>query len=557
MSDPLDSADEEHPLIGETLDGRYQIESLLGTGGMGSVFRARHLSLDRPVAVKLLHPRLCTDARVGKRFDREAQAVSKLDHPGCVRVMDFGTSELGIKYLVMQFLDGHELRDRTGVGLELSEAVDIIDQVLDALEHAHKRGLVHRDLKPENIFLVRDDDHRQVVKLVDFGIVKLLEGNERQEKLTQLGMAFGTPTYMSPEQAAGGTIDARTDIYAVGVLLYELLTGAPPFDADEPGMLLRMHILRDPPSIVPFVMKLLAKEAEDRFATARDAQTALREAAKQADTDPGSGSFPMLVPPGPGAAAPPPPAVRPTHADTPGAAAGSGPDALADRPTYADSGGVAARSPAGGHAPADPVAPTMSTPTPGPTAPPHAAVTDPALLATAANPATPVAGLAPPPPHPASSGTVLAPPPAAAPLPTYGPNQSASFAHGPSGAHAPWNSGSMTASQAALRHKHASHRALWIIVAVAVVAILVWIGLAIYWMRPSSRDLPAPAAGSEQPARWQFTDGPAEPAAEGSSSDSSTGAAEEEPEPETKKAKKPKRKKEGKGKKGDRKGKGK
>ncbi|MEM7153528.1 MAG: protein kinase [Myxococcota bacterium] len=548
MSDLLDSADEEHPLIGETLDGRYQIEALLGRGGMGAVFRARHLSLDRPVAVKLLHPQLSSDPRVGKRFDREAQAVSKLDHPGCVQVMDFGTSELGIKYLVMQFLDGHELRDRTGVGLEISEAVDIVDQVLDALEHAHKRGLVHRDLKPENIFLVRDDDHRQVVKLVDFGIVKLLEGNENQERLTQLGMAFGTPTYMSPEQAAGGTIDARTDIYAVGVLLYELLTGAPPFDADEPGILLRMHILRDPPplpdtippSIVAVVMKLLAKEAEDRYLTAREAQAALREAVENMEAQSDSGAFPRLVPPGPGAAAPPPPAARPTHADAAGLPPSTGPGL--------------------GHTPpTDPAAPTASNPTPAP--PPHAAVTDPALLATAANPATPVAGMAAPPPHPASSGTVRAPPPG--PLPTYGPNQSASFAHGPSGAHAPWNSGagmsaahSMTASQASLRKQDASHRALWIVVSVAVLAILVWVGAAIYWMSPSSRDLPAPAASPDADhSRWHFTDG-VDPASakdsEGSDSTTSTAASEEEP-------KKPKRKKErkGKGKKDKKEGKGK
>src|SRR5690606_28335522 len=195
-----------------------------------AVFRATHLSLDRPVAVKVLHPRLSDDEQVAKRFDREALAVSKLDHPNCVQVIDFGTTPKGMKYLVMQFLEGRELRDLTGVALPIEQAVGFGIQILRALEHAHKRGLVHRDLKPENVFVVHDDDDRPVVKLVDFGIVKLLEG-AGQEKLTRLGMAFGTPTYMSPEQAAGGKIDARTDLYAAGVLLYELLTGLPPFDA--------------------------------------------------------------------------------------------------------------------------------------------------------------------------------------------------------------------------------------------------------------------------------------------------------------------------------------
>ena len=274
--------DEKHPLIGQVLGDRYRIEALLGEGGMGAVFRARHLSLDRAVAVKVLKPSLSDDEQVAKRFDREALAVSKLDHPNCVQVIDFGTTPKGMKYLVMQYLEGKELRELTGVSLPVEQAVSIGVQVLRALEHAHKRGLVHRDLKPENIFLVRDDDGQDMVKLVDFGIVKLLEG-AGQEKLTRMGMAFGTPTYMSPEQAAGGTIDERTDLYAVGVLLYEMLTGAPPFDADEPGILLRMHILADPPPlpdtipapVAQVVSRLLAKEPGERYADAHEARCAL------------------------------------------------------------------------------------------------------------------------------------------------------------------------------------------------------------------------------------------------------------------------------------------
>jgi eukaryotic-like serine/threonine-protein kinase len=274
-----------HPLVGQVIGERYRIDALLGEGGMGAVFRATHLGLGRPVAVKVLHPRLSHDDHIAKRFDREALAVSKLDHPNCVQVLDFGTTRKGMKYLVMQFLEGKELRDITGVALPVEQVVYLGIQVLRALEHAHKRGLVHRDLKPENIFLVRDDDDDQVVKLVDFGIVKLLE-DAPAEKLTRLGMAFGTPTYMGPEQATGGKIDARTDLYAVGVVLYELLTGMPPFEADEPGILLRMQILAEPPplpdtvpkSLADFVLKLLAKEPDDRYADAREARRALAAA---------------------------------------------------------------------------------------------------------------------------------------------------------------------------------------------------------------------------------------------------------------------------------------
>jgi hypothetical protein len=284
--EPSSTPGASHPLVGEVVGERYRIEALLGEGGMGAVFRARHLSLDRPVALKVLHPRLVEDAQVQQRFEREALAISKLDHPNCVRVMDFGTTPAGMKYLVMPFLEGQELRELTGVALPTEQVVELGVQILQALDHAHKRGLVHRDLKPENIFLVRDDDDRHVVKLVDFGIVKLLE-SEGLAKLTRAGMAFGTPTYMSPEQAAGGKIDERTDLYSVGVILYELLTGVPPFTADEPAILMRMQILTDPPPLpetVPrpladVVLKLLGKEPHERYATARDARRALVAAA--------------------------------------------------------------------------------------------------------------------------------------------------------------------------------------------------------------------------------------------------------------------------------------
>lgn len=284
-------ADGEHaaadPWIGCVLAGRYRIDARLGEGGMGTVYRAQHLALDRAVAVKLLHSELTRDEGVAKRFDREALASSKLDHPNCVRVMDAGSADDGTKFLVMELLQGRELHARGDGRVPVARAIELVSQILHGLEHAHARGLVHRDLKPENIFVVRDHDGRERVKLVDFGIVKLLRGEDvGGEALTRVGLVFGTPMYMSPEQVAGGKIDERTDLYSVGVILHELLAGTPPFDADEPGILLRMHLIADPPALpddVPAalrdaVAKLLAKSPGDRPASAREARELLARA---------------------------------------------------------------------------------------------------------------------------------------------------------------------------------------------------------------------------------------------------------------------------------------
>ncbi len=265
-------------LIGSVIHERYRVDGLLGQGGMGAVFRGHHLGLARDVAIKVLRPELGRSDSTAKRFDREAHSVSRLDHPNCVRVTDFGTTESGIKYLVMELLEGAELEDSLGQPWAPARAVDTIIQVLEGLEHAHHFGIVHRDLKPENVFVTRDFRGREVVKLVDFGIAKLIDDEGAKEQLTRAGMVFGTPRYMSPEQASGGKLDERTDLYAAGLILYEMLAGHPPFSADEAALLLRMHILAPPPELpssVPkplaaVVDKLLEKSRNDRYASARE-----------------------------------------------------------------------------------------------------------------------------------------------------------------------------------------------------------------------------------------------------------------------------------------------
>lgn len=263
--------------IGAVLGERYRLEAPLGRGGMGTMWRAHDRVLDRDVAIKVLDPQYVADEGASARFDREAVAISRLDHPNCVQVFDAGTTPDGGKYIVMQLLSGHELRELLDAGpLGLPRAIDLGLQILRGLEHAHRRGVVHRDLKPENVFVVSDDDGRERVKLVDFGIVKLL--SEGAPKLTRAGQVFGTPRYMSPEQISGGAIDERTDLYSFGAVFFEMLTGAPPFDADQPGMLMRMHVIADvpqlpdtlPPNVRTIVARMLEKRPADRPASVRE-----------------------------------------------------------------------------------------------------------------------------------------------------------------------------------------------------------------------------------------------------------------------------------------------
>jgi eukaryotic-like serine/threonine-protein kinase len=281
------------PLVGTTVGERYQVLGLLGRGGMGSVYRALHVMMQKELALKVLHPELGRLEEVAKRFEREAQSASRLDHEHIIRVTDFGRDhgpDGEMLFLVMEVLEGESLKQviaRRG-RLATSAAVGIARQILDALEHAHGEGVVHRDLKPDNVMLVERAGRSDFVKILDFGIAKMTEPSGKAEALTQAGMVFGTPEYISPEQAMGAVADGRADLYAVGVMLYEMLVGKRPFVHDDLYQVLTMHLTQRPrllrqaapeaaisPALERIVLKALEKKREDRYATAAEMGAAL------------------------------------------------------------------------------------------------------------------------------------------------------------------------------------------------------------------------------------------------------------------------------------------
>ena len=277
---------------GRVLAERYRVDGMLGEGGMAVVFEGHHLGLDRAIAIKVLKPEFVAAPQVLARFEQEARAVSRLEHPGIVKMFDVGTAELPgmltpIAYLVMERLRGAELSDvlRKDAPIPPLQALDWLEDLLAAIGHAHAREVVHRDLKPENIFINETPEGR-VLKLVDFGIAKLVQPSGAAP-LTQMGMIFGTPSYMSPEQATGLPVDARTDLYSAGIIFYEMLSGRVPFDAPDMMEMLRKQV-KDPPPPLPVapvvgevLSRLLAKAPEHRYADAAEALRAVK-AAKRA-----------------------------------------------------------------------------------------------------------------------------------------------------------------------------------------------------------------------------------------------------------------------------------
>ena len=244
--------------IGKTLPGGHHILDLISVGGMGRVYRAQQSALGRTVAVKIIHPHLLSDENSALRFMTEARAASQLNHPNSVSVFDFGRTEDGQPYLVMEFLRGKDLaRVAYEEGpLPFARIVECLRQVLAALSEAHDLGIVHRDLKPENIILEPLRRGGDFVKVVDFGLAKL-RADAQAPSVTSPGIVCGTPDYMAPEQGRGDAIDGRSDLYSVGVILFQLLTGRLPYEADSPTHVVMMHLtipVPDPRQVAPIAV---------------------------------------------------------------------------------------------------------------------------------------------------------------------------------------------------------------------------------------------------------------------------------------------------------------
>ncbi len=283
------------PLVGKVIAKRYEISAKLGAGGMGAVYAARQLSMDRQVAIKLLHAHYTANKQAAARFDREMQVTAKIEHPNTIRVYDYGQTEDERLFLAMEFLHGKTLSDSLADGepLALERLVHIGSQIGKALAAAHSDGVVHRDLKPDNVMLLDRYGERDFVKVLDFGIARFLDDGAKTQ-LTADGAVVGTPAYMSPEQATGSAIDHRTDIYSFGVMLFEMATGRVPFDAPTTISLMVKHVQDPPPrpselapGLIPdrietLIMSMLAKDPAARPQSAADVVEVLERAREPA-----------------------------------------------------------------------------------------------------------------------------------------------------------------------------------------------------------------------------------------------------------------------------------
>lgn len=266
---------------GTIIQGRYEIGQVIGEGGMGRVYQVYDRQLEKTFAAKILNAQLVKDAASVKRFEQEARAAAALTHANLVPVYDYGQSESGLPFIVMDYLQGQDLAamiQQEGF-LDKNRALDIVLQTCEAVAHAHQKNVIHRDLKPSNIFVTRSSDGNDIVKVLDFGIAKIhQQPGQKAETLTQTGELFGSPLYMSPEQCLGNVIDQRSDIYAIGCVLYEMLTGQAPFSAANPIKTILKHINEDPKpasdvmndgsipaDLNAVVMRCLEKDPSDRY----------------------------------------------------------------------------------------------------------------------------------------------------------------------------------------------------------------------------------------------------------------------------------------------------
>ncbi|HVR02323.1 MAG TPA: serine/threonine-protein kinase, partial [Polyangia bacterium] len=285
--------------VGQTI-GNYRLTARLGEGGMGVVYLAEHPVIGKKIALKAIHPELSRNAEVVSRFVTEAKSVNQIGHEHIVDIADFGTTPGGEFYFIMEYLQGEALSDRLKREghLDARRAMVIGAQIADALDASHEHGIIHRDLKPENIFLVSRGGTKDFVKVLDFGLAKLTQTEEKVSHKTRAGSVMGTPYYMAPEQCEGKTeIDHRADIYSLGVLLFEMLTGKVPFGGDGYGEIIVKHITMPPPSVRSLVPELtpeldlilfraLAKDRTQRFQTMAELRDALLDPNRYASAAP-------------------------------------------------------------------------------------------------------------------------------------------------------------------------------------------------------------------------------------------------------------------------------
>ena len=280
------------PLIGAVVERRWRIIDQIGSGGMGAVYRGERVHLGKQVALKFLHPSVVESKSMVARFEREAKAVSRLHHVNCVSILDFGVYRKQ-PYIVMEYVEGRQLTELDPDTLTPHKGVAIMRQILLGLAHAHGRGVIHRDLKLSNVMLVEMTGTDELVKLLDFGLARLVGGDDPEKSLTRDGFVAGTPTYMSPEQCLGKTVDQRSDLYSAGVVLYTLCTGKRPFNAEDTAVLLhkQIHEAPVPPrKMAPqkriserlewVILHSMEKKPEQRFQTALDFLRALDETAE-------------------------------------------------------------------------------------------------------------------------------------------------------------------------------------------------------------------------------------------------------------------------------------